>query len=164
MLEVKPLHFITRFQPNQGFSTLVINIMSNRFRTLILPVLCLIFVILGFLYFSYRMLQTVVNGKGIFAHRIQVIIWLCSLFTVLVAVLLITAGFSTLDQNPLMGSLGFIGDRSYIYYLAVIQCVLVLSNMAFIPQIWQSEIRIPGIITVVGGVGVSIFVWINHFV
>ncbi len=161
-MDVKPLRFVTDVSLNRGVSELLARLGAKHYRHFIIPAMALMFCLVGFLYFPFRYILRKLRKKptkGIFMQILAV--WLVPLLSLTVAVLFYFAIMDAMATNPYMLVFGLPGEWAFIKIIAVVLTILLLVNIFISRKIWRdSGIKAPLIISLLGGIGFTSFIWL----
>lgn len=163
-MELKPLQFVTDVSLNRGISTALALVGAGLYQRLILPGIAILLCLFGLIYFPVRFLVRKIRSKSsedLFKQKLTA--WLVSFFTLLVVVLYALAIMDAVATNPFMLAIGLPSKWLFIRFVIVVLAITLVVGLVNLKSIWQSKagVKIPSVLSFLGGVGFTLFVFLS---
>jgi len=162
-----PLQFVTNVSLNRGISESAARLGAGSYQGFILPVVALVLCVIGFLFFPFRYIFRKIRKKSSEGLSKEILsIWMVSLLSLAIAALFYLAIMDTAAGNPYVLAIGLSAKWDFIKIVAIALIILLFVSVWNARKIWDgtSGIKIPSVISILGGVMFSLFIWISGLV
>ncbi|TVQ88324.1 MAG: alpha/beta fold hydrolase, partial [Bacteroidetes bacterium] len=163
-MEVQPLQLVTDVRVNRGISTTLALVGAGMYQRMILPGIAILLCLFGLIYFPVRFLVRKIRSKtyeGLFKQKLTV--WLASFLNLVVVVLYALAIMDALNTNPYILAIGLPAKWIFIRAVIVVLAIILVVGLVNMKSIWKSKVRvkIPSVLSLLGGIGFTLFVFLS---
>jgi pimeloyl-ACP methyl ester carboxylesterase len=163
-MDEQPLQFVTDVTLNRGISAALARAGAGIYQRFILPGIAILLCLFGLIYFPVRFLVRKIRSKsheGLFKTKLTM--WLVSFLTLMVVVLYALAIMDALATNPYILAIGIPAQWIFIRFVIVVLALLLVVGLVSLKSIWKSKagVKIPSVLSLIGGVGFTLFVFLT---
>ncbi len=166
-MEVKPLQFVTKVTLNRGLSESAALLGAGSYQRFIFPAVAIVLCLFGWLFFPFRAIFRKIHKKGSEGLFMEIFtIWMVTFLTLVIVALFYLAIMDTVATNPYILAVGLPAKWSFIRILAIVLLFTLITGILIVRKIWSSAlmIKIPSIISILGGLVFTLYIWINGLV
>ncbi len=161
------LQFATAVSLNRGISEALALLGAGSYQRFILPAIALVFCLIGFLFFPFRYIFRKIRKKGSEGMFMEILlIWMISFISLVIAALFYLAIMDTAAANPYVLAVGLSAKWDFIKIVAIALIILLFVSVWNVRKIWSSTsgLKISSVISIMGVVLFSLFIWISGLV
>lgn len=166
-MEVKPLQFVTDVSLNQAISEYAVRLGAGSYQHFIVPAAALILSLIGFLFFPFRYIYRKIKRKhSNGCSKEIVLIWMVTFLSLVIVALFYLSIIDTAAGNPYVLAIGLLAKWDFIKIVAIALILLLLVNVWSVRKIWSSTsgVKIPTVISMMGAIIITLFIWITGLV